>query len=280
MCFRVVALAAGIVAVAPAMALDVQPAAPAAAKPAPLSAFKDARSALLQGVQTLQKGDVEKSIPALRYAAEGGETLAQWRLGRMYASGEGVKRNDFMAYQYFARIVREFNEDQMSPQDLPVVAEAFVAIGNYSLSGIPNTAVRRDYSRAHEMFRYAATNFGDPRAQYNLARMYLDGDGVAKNIRQALPWLGYAAAKNHIESQAVLGNILFNGATGVPRQRARGLMYLTLARESAGNQQRHAWIVPLYEKAMAQSTDFDRDAARIELRNYLRRGRRSASALP
>jgi TPR repeat protein len=253
------------------LALDVQPAPPAAAV-APLPMFKDPRSALKAGAETLQRGDAVNSVAALRYAADGGETLAQWKLGRMYAAGEGVQKNDFTAYQYFARIVREYNEDQSDRRDLPAVASAFVAIGVYSLGGIPNTAVRRDPGRAQNMFHYAATTFGDSNAQFNLARMYLDGNGVAKSARQAVAWLNLASTKNHIESQALLGNILFYGAEGVPSQRARGLMFLTVAREAAGEREKHAWIPPLYVKAMEQATDFDKEAARIELRKHLRRG--------
>lgn len=239
--------------------------------------FKDPRAALRAGVETLQRGDAVNSVAALRYAADGGETVAQWKLGRMYATGEGVQKNDFTAYQYFARVVREYNEDQSNPRDLPMVSSAFVAIGVYSLGGIPNTAVRRDPGRAQGMFHYAATTFGDPNAQFNLARMYLDGNGVAKSARQAVAWLNLASIKNHIESQALLGNILFYGADGVPHQRARGLMYLTVAREAAGAEEKHAWIVPLYQKAMDQATDFDREAARIELRKHLRRGREATT---
>ena len=31
-------------------------------------------------------------LTALQYAAEGGHPLAQWKLGRMYANGDGVAR--------------------------------------------------------------------------------------------------------------------------------------------------------------------------------------------
>ncbi len=262
--------ALGLLAPVPAMALDPQPAPPAAAA-APVPIFKDPRAALHEGVVNLRRGDPAGSVNAFRYAAEGGETWAQWKLGRMYASGEGVARDDRTAYQYFVRIVREYNEEQINPRDLPMVASAFVAVGVYSLSGIPNTAIKRDAGRAQEMFHFAATTFGDPNAQYNLALMHLEGNGVAKSPRQAVPWLSYAAAKNHIESQAMLGKILFDGADGVPKQRARGLMFLTQARESAGAEEKYAWIAPIYDRAMAQATDFDREAARIEQRKQVRR---------
>lgn len=257
---------------APALALDVQPA-PSAAAAAPLPMFKDPRSALRAGVEQFQRGDMASSVPALRYAADGGETLAQWKLGRMYAAGEGVAKDDLTAYNYFSRIVREYNEDQSNPRNMPAVASAFVAVGVYSLGGIPNSSIRRDVARAQQMFHFAATTFGDPNAQYNLGRMYFDGDGIKRNPRQAVAWLNYAAAKNHIEAQAVLGNILFRGDAEVPMQRARGLMLLTLARESAGADEKYGWIPPLYVKAMESATEFDREAARVELKKYLRRGK-------
>ena len=65
----------------------------------------------------------------------------------------------------------------------------FVAVGVYSLSGIPNSDVHADPDRARELFQYAATTFGDPDAQYNLAHMYIVGAGglgQGQNRRHAL----------------------------------------------------------------------------------------------
>ncbi|MEI9916360.1 MAG: tetratricopeptide repeat protein [Methylovirgula sp.] len=87
-------------------------------------------------------------------------------------------------------------------------------VGAYSLNGIPNTHVMSDPMRALEMFQYAATNFGNADAQYNLARMYLDGVGVTRDAGQAARWLHLAAEKNHIEAQALLGQLLFTGTRG------------------------------------------------------------------
>ena len=56
-------------------------------------------------------GDAQSSVQALTYAADGGQPLAQWKLGRMYARGEGVPRDDAKAYAYFERLVESYNED-------------------------------------------------------------------------------------------------------------------------------------------------------------------------
>ena len=78
----------------------------------------------------------------------------------------------------------------------------------------------------------AASFFGDPNAQYNLAQLYLEGTGVAPDARQAARWFNLAAEKGHSQAQALLGHLLVSGER-IPRQPARGLMWLTLAREAA-----------------------------------------------
>lgn len=233
--------------------------------------FKDPRSALRQGLQGYQAGDFVSSVRALKYAADGGQPLARWKLGQMYASGDGVPGDHYTAYQYFSQIIRAYDFDRSDPRERSIVASAFVSVGVYDLSGIPNSTVRRSPERALEMFHFAASNFGDANAQYQLGRMYLDGNGVKRDGRVALQWLGQAAEKNHIEAQAVLGNLLFSSNGNHAGRRARGLMYLILAREAAGAKPEEQWIVDHYEAAMAAASEAERQRAHEELGNFLKR---------
>ena len=233
--------------------------------------YHDAQQALQAGIATYRAGNAKSSVDALTYAAQGGAALAQWKLGKMYAAGDGVAADDYKAYQYFLQIVQNYDEDATPRRELSVVASAFVAVGAYSLNGIANSSLHPDPRRALNMFQYAATNFGDANAQYNLARMYLDGAGVDKDARQAARWLRLAAEKGHAPSQALLGHLLFTGPEGVQRQRAQGLMFLTLARESASDPAGDHWIVDLYDKAMGQANDNDRQAALAYLESYLKK---------
>ena len=138
----------------------------------------------------------------------------------MYADGQGVQRDDVKAYHYFNQLVEDYDEDQPDRRNLSAISNAFVAVGVYCLNGIPNSDVRPDPRRAHELFQYAATIFGDPNAQYNLAHMYMVGaGGVAKDNIAAVRWLAVAAQKGHAPSEALLGHMLFIG-DGVPHQRA------------------------------------------------------------
>lgn len=245
---------------------------PAAGDRSPASkAYKTPHAALLSGLEDFRSGAPDLAIAALKYAAAGGETLAQWKLATIYASGDGVPRDDLKAYDFFAQIISAYDEDDPDWRDKSVVSNAFVAVGTYSLNGIADTRVRPDPERARLMFHYAATTFGDSTAQYSLARMYLDGVGGDKDSRQGLRWLYLAADKGNVPAQGLLGQMLFDGQDGLPAQRARGLMWITLAREAANDSTKNQWILDLYEKSMAAATDGERQVALSYLEDHLKR---------
>src|SRR6201992_2866031 len=189
----------------------------------------------------------DSNLTALQYAAEGGHPLAQWKLGRMYADGDGVARNDVMAFDYFQRIASQHAEDNPSAPQSAGVAHAFVALGRYYLRGIPNAKVKSDPERAREMLYYAASYFGNADAQYDLARLYLKGVVAAapNELAVGLRCMGQAAKKAQHLAQAQLGEMLFNGDRTRP-QRARGLMFLALACEGATPDE--AWIRESYNR--------------------------------
>jgi hypothetical protein len=251
--------AALLLSVAPAFALDGSTT-PSEQKITPGRVFKSAREALRVGVDDLNAGDAQSSVQALTYAAEGGETLAQWKLGSIYANGEVVPRNDGLAYKYFEQLVDNYDEDESDPRALTAISNAFVQVGLYNLTGIAGIGVKPDPERALEMFEIAATRFGDADAEYHLARMFVDGvGGLEKNRLRAAKWLGLAAEKGHRGAQALLGHMLFRG-DGVPRQAARGLMLLTIANVGAKSA-KDAWIRELQAKDLVAASDNERSAA-------------------
>ena len=213
----------------------------------------------------------DTSLTSLQYAAKGGHPVAQWKLGRMYADGDGVAQDDLRAFEYFSRIANAHAEDSPSAPQAAIVANAFVALGRYYLNGIPNSKVKSDPERAREMFSYAASYFGNADAQYDLARLYLHGAGTSRDdFRYGARWLGLAAQKGQHQAQALLGQMLFNGDQ-LPRQAARGLMWLTLARDSAAPDE--TWIKESYNKAIAKASEDDRAMALQMLEHWVQ-GRR------
>jgi TPR repeat protein len=207
------------------------------------------------------------TLNSLQYAAEGGHPVAQWKLGRMYADGDGVAQDDVRAFEYFSRIANAHAEDSPSAPQAAIVANAFVALGRYYLNGIPNSKIKVDTERAREMFSYAASYFGNADAQYDLARLYLKTpDASRDDFRYGARWLGLAAQKGQHQAQALLGQMLFNGDR-LPPQRARGLMWLTLARDSATPDE--AWIKESYNRAITKASDDDRAMALQMLEHWV-----------
>ena len=239
---RVALVGAGLMAAMPAFALDGSKT-DGSIGPPPMTPVEAFRS----GAHWLKAGDTVKAVNSLEYAAEKGHALAQWKLGRMYAEGDGVAQNDLKAFEYFRSIANSHADDNPDLPQARFVANAFVALGHYYLEGIPKTEIKRDPQRAREMFAYAASYFRDPDAQYYLARLYLNGTGAPQDPRTAARWFGLSAQKGQCEAQAMLGAMLFEG-DHVPRQAARGLMWLALAKDSARADQ--AWITKLYDSAM------------------------------
>lgn len=243
---------------------SVMQGAPAIRNLTPNDAFRAA-------IQALRSGDAKNGIAWLEHAAADGHPIAQWKLGRMHADGDGVKHDDLRAFEYFRRIADSHADEAPRTPRAVFVANAFVALGNYYLDGIQNSPVKADPDRAREMFTYAASYFGDPDAQYQLGRMYLEGQGGVKDPKQGARWLQLAATNRQYQAQALLGAMLIKGDV-VPRQVARGLMWLTLARDSASAQE--AWIKELHDRALSEASDEDRATALAFIERWMRGGRR------
>jgi TPR repeat protein len=259
----IVALILGTTAVgAPVLAFDGAPVNSSdAAIPVAAAAAQPGTAAALKKAIPPGPGD-DGTGQALDYATVGSE----WKLGRMYADGNGVAQDDLRAFEYFSRIANAHAEDSPSEPQATIVANAFVALGRYYLSGIPNSTIKADSERAREMFSYAASYFGNADAQYDLARLYLHAGSSRDDFRYGTRWLGLAAQKGQHQAQALLGEMLFNGDQ-MPRQAARGLMWLTLARDSAGPDD--SWIKESYNKAIAKASDDDRATALQMLEHWV-----------
>src|SRR6202521_4517221 len=120
----------------------------ASVEKAPLQTFATPRAALQAGLEGFRSGNATSAIEALKYAAAGGELLAQWKLAKIYANGDGVPRDDIKAYDYFSQIVTNYDEDDPNRRDRAVVSSALVSLGIYNLNGIANSKVRADQQRA------------------------------------------------------------------------------------------------------------------------------------
>jgi TPR repeat protein len=249
--------------IAPASLTPPTALAPETDLPASVTAFQAFRT----GTQAYLAGEKQKALKDLGYAADQGHALATWKLGRMYAEGDGVKQNHLKAFRYFSKLASDNADVSPYSQQARFVSNAFVAVGSYYQSGIPNSKIKPDHERAREMYNYAASYFGDPDAQYRLARIYLEDKHGLKDTRQGARWLSLAANKGQHQAQALLGHLLFTGAEGLPKMPARGLMWLSLARQGASGAE-DGWIVEYYTDAYAHSNDQERGLAQTYVQEW------------
>jgi uncharacterized protein len=177
--------------------------------------------------------------------------------------------DDLKAFEYLRALTAKHVDDDPNRPESRVVAKAFVALANYYLKGIPNSPVQADPKRARDLFAYAATYFRNPEAQYQLGRLDLEGIGGPPNALQAARWLSLAAKNEQHQAQALLGRILVNGE-GVPRQAARGLMFLMLARDGAPDE---AWIGALFDAAFKQASADEQAQSLVLLEGWLKGSR-------
>jgi TPR repeat protein len=167
-----------------------------------LNADTPPAEAFSYGLNQYKSGDKLTAVEALNFAAQKGVAGAQWKLGRMYADGDGVAQDDIKAFQFFSEVAAHADDDEANTQSAPYVSNAFVRLGTYFRKGIPNTAVKADQSRARQLFYNAASMFRNADAQLNLAHMYYEGEGGARDLTSAAKWANLAAEKGSPDAKA------------------------------------------------------------------------------
>lgn len=195
------------------------------------------------GFSAYKSGHKDQAIQAYRDASEQGQIGATWKLARMYAEGDGVARDDYEAYKFFAEIVSRDVEPGSS--DERFVGDALAEMGRYVQTGIPGTPVQSDPDAAREYYQRAA-NYGSPIGQFEVGKMYLlRAESSPSKLRMAGRWLKLAAKNGHEGARAMLGNLLFQSGKVVD-----GLAMMTTALERAEPSDR-LWIRNMQEEAFA-----------------------------
>lgn len=143
-----------------------------------------------------------------------GEASAQFKLGSMFAFGNGVTRNFTKALYWYRKAAEQGN------------AEGQNALGVMYKNGQGGP---QNYSKAVHWYRKAADQ-GLAHAQYNLGVMYYQGQGVAKSYAQAVTWYRKAAKQGLARAQYLVG-LMYEKGQGVPQSYARAAKWYRKAYE-------------------------------------------------
>ena len=205
------------------------------------------------GFKAYKSGQKQDAVEAYRYAAEKGHTGSRWALANMYAYGDGVAKSDFEAFKIYNEIAGKGIEP--GSEDTGFFVNALMSLAEYYRRGIENSPIKSDLGQARQLYFQAASAFGVPEAQFQLARMMLRGEGGARNVEQAKKWLNRARKNGHVGAMGIFGSLLFQEG-----QTARGLGFLTAALDHCSAKDR-PWIQDLQEQAFSVASEKDRRLA-------------------
>ena len=120
-----------------------------------------------------------------RQAAEQGDERAQYKLARMYEQGEGVPRDFHEAAQWYRKAGEQGNAD----------AQANLGLLYEKGTGVPQSSFE-----ASKWMRKAAEQ-GNLPCQKKMISFYLVGEGVPRDVLEALAWVDVVAASGDYEAK-------------------------------------------------------------------------------
>src|SRR5262249_21225327 len=141
-----------------------------------LPPYASATEAYREGVTALKGGRMVVALPALEYAAKRGVLGAQLKLARLYAAGHDVPEADAQAFSYFQEIAHQYADTTQWSPIANFVGKPLAAPGQFHTTAIPAIPLPANPSYAADIYRHAASYFGDAEAQYQLGRLYLSGE--------------------------------------------------------------------------------------------------------
>ena len=125
-----------------------------------------------KGFQAFEAGDFKTTLAEWNPLAEKGNVEAQYSLGVMYATGEGVPKNDKTAVKWFTKAAEQGE------------ASAQINLGVMYSNG---EGVPENDKTAVKWYTLAAGQ-GNANAQSNLGFMYEYGEGVVTDTKRAYMW--------------------------------------------------------------------------------------------
>jgi len=200
------------------------------------------------GQAAYQRYDYATALRFWRPLADHGDSNTQYKLGNMYAQGEGVTLDRVEAVKWFRKAADHgFAPAQFELSALYVVgqgvaqdyaeaatlcrkaAEQGLAVAQAMLGSLyaNGQGVPQDYVEAAKWYRKAADQ-GLDNAQSDLGLMFVNGQGVAQDYVEAVKWYRRAADQGYAPAQCSLG-IMYAIGHGVPQDYIRAHMWLNLA---------------------------------------------------
>ena len=164
--------------------------------------------------------------------------VVQYFLGRMYAYGQGVQKNEYEAVKWYRRAAEQGHTS---------------AQNNLGIMYKGGRGVTKDDYEAVKWFRKSAEQ-GDCMGQCNLGQMYLDGRGVVQNDYEAVKWFRKASEHGHVIGHNRLA-FMYASGRGVAKNEAEAFRLYRLSADKFPP----SWyvIASMYENGSGVSRDVE-----------------------
>lgn len=231
------------------------------------------------GMKFLQARKYREAAKYLKAAADAGDVKSKFFLARIYARNDGPLVDHAKAFHLYEEIATDHREvDPYESYSAIYVAQSYVEVAQYLRSGVPQAKEPANPAEARNYLEYAATYFAYSDAQFELARMFLDGEGGEVDVPRGLDWLSNLASKGHAGAQAQLALLFWTGKH-VAKLPVRAVALVTLAMENSSKSDA-IWIGDIYHQIYCSASSDVRGKATILLDVWRERYAPSAPASP
>ena len=158
--------------------------------------------------------EISQAVEWLTKLAEAGSQYAQYALGKLYRDGGPMEPNAVQSVIWFSQAAEQGHE------------YAMYALGKLNLQTGNTTAACRWFEKA--------ANLENQFAQYQLGKLLLQGDGVSKDVEEAVRQFTASAEQGNQFAQYALGKLYLLGKD-IPQDKDAAVHWFTLAAEQ-GNE--------------------------------------------
>lgn len=168
----------------------------------------------------------DQAFSEFSYLADEGDATAYYYLGKMYAQGLGVEKDEQRAVEYYQKAEKAYNIDAAYELAEMLLADAkdknderfqtgLKYLKRAAYAGQANALnqlgemyeqgnnVTKDYKSAFGFYLMGALK-GDAKSQFNVARLYFSGKGAPQDYENGLKWMSRAARQGYVLAQKEL----------------------------------------------------------------------------
>jgi exopolysaccharide production negative regulator len=232
--------------------------------------FRSPDDAMKQGISAFNGGYYELALPAFEALEPAKPQIASFYLARIYGDNEGAYTDHGKAFRLYKVLADELQDVDPDDEELaPIAAKALTAVSMYLRNGISDAGIPADVETANRDLQRAALTFNDEDAQFELAKVYLRGEGPdmtvtgfddpASKIENGRHWLSRLSQAGHPGAQAFLADLMWRGKF-VEKNQAAALNLIDVAVSNAPPGER-VWIEDIYQNIFCNAGEGVRQQA-------------------